>query len=68
MVQRNSREGWAFLAIFIPLLISLTVENIFADASSPGGMGYLLVLTFMLAAFNQYREKNRENIIDTQQI
>jgi O-Antigen ligase len=68
MVRRNSPEGWAFLAIFIPLLISLTVENIFADASAPGGMGYLVVLTFMLAAFNQFREKNRENIIDTQQI
>jgi hypothetical protein len=64
MVRRNSREGWAFLAIFIPLLISLAVENIFADASSPGGMGYLLVLTFMLAAFNQCREQTRENIIN----
>jgi hypothetical protein len=68
MVRRNSREGWAFLAIFIPLLISLTVENIFADASSPGGMGYLLILTFMLAAFNQEREETSENIINPQQI
>ncbi len=50
MVRTNSREGWAFFAIFVPLLISLLVENVLADAGSPGGVGYLMVLTAMLGA------------------
>ena len=44
----GAAEAWAFLAILVPLLISLTVENFLAEAASPGGVGYALVLTCML--------------------
>jgi hypothetical protein len=47
--QDDAQEAWAFLAILVPLLISLTVENILAEAASPGGVGYALVLTCMLS-------------------
>ncbi len=51
MVADNaSPAAWAFLAIFVPFLISLTVENFLADSGSPGGVGYSLVLTSMVAA------------------
>lgn len=46
----GTREAWAFLAIAVPMLISLTVENFLADGASPGGVGYCLVLTCMVAA------------------
>jgi O-antigen ligase len=49
-LAQNSLQGWAFLAIFVPMLISLTVENFLADGASPGGVGYSLVLTSMLAS------------------
>jgi O-Antigen ligase len=47
--ETDSKEAWAFLAILVPLLISLTVENFLAESASPGGVGYTLVLTCMLA-------------------
>src|SRR3984893_5497939 len=47
--ETDSKEAWAFLAILVPLLISLTVENFWAESASPGGVGYALVLTSMLA-------------------
>lgn len=47
--ETDSKEAWAFLAILVPLLISLTVENFLAESASPGGVGYALVLTSMLA-------------------
>lgn len=47
--ETDSKEAWAFLAILAPLLISLTVENFLAESASPGGVGYALVLTSMLA-------------------
>jgi O-antigen ligase len=68
MVKHNSREGWAFLAIFVPLLISLSVENIFADASSPGGVGYLMVLTYLLAAFHRDCENPNEDSLAAQPV
>jgi O-antigen ligase len=50
LVAKNaSPQAWAFLAIFVPLLISLTVENVLADSGSPGGVGYNLVLTSLMA-------------------
>ena len=50
MIQRyDSKEAWAFLAIAVPLLISLAVENFLADSASPGGVAYNLILTSMLA-------------------
>lgn len=45
----DARQAWLFLAILIPMLISLTVENFLADAASPGGVGYNLILAAMLA-------------------
>lgn len=61
MVANNSsREAWAFLAIFVPFLISLTVENVLADSGSPGGVGYNLVLTSMMAAYGLFGGKARE--------
>ena len=50
IAREGSVQAWAFLAIFAPLLLSLTVENFLADSGSPGGVGYTLVLTCMLAA------------------
>jgi hypothetical protein len=50
MMRTNSPEAWASFAIAVPLLISLLVENVLADAGSPGGVGYLMVVTSMLAA------------------
>jgi O-antigen ligase len=49
-LQNDSKAGWAFLAICVPLMFSLTVENILSDGASPGGVGYNLVLTYMIAA------------------
>jgi len=49
IAQDGPLEAWAFLAVFVPLLITLTVENILADSGSPGGVGYNLVLTAMVA-------------------
>jgi O-antigen ligase len=46
----RSPQAWAFLAISVPLLISLTVENFLADSGSPGGVGYNLILTSLVAA------------------
>lgn len=53
----NSPRAWAFLAIFVPLIISMIVENILPDAGSPGGVGYLMVTTALLAAANQVERK-----------
>ena len=50
VVQEGSPDAWAFMAIFAPMLLSLAVENFLADSGSPGGVGYTLVLTCMLAA------------------
>jgi O-antigen ligase len=60
MVKEDaSPAAWAFLAIFVPLLLSLTVENFLADSGSPGGVGYCLVLTCMVAAYGLYPEHNQ---------
>ena len=48
--QHDSVDAWAFLAVAVPMLISLAVENFLADAASPGGVGYNLALTAMLAS------------------
>jgi hypothetical protein len=57
MVKENaSLAAWAFLAISGPFLISLTVENVLADSGSPGGVGYSLVLTSMVAAYGLYSQ------------
>jgi hypothetical protein len=63
--QNRSREAWAFLAICVPLLISLTVENVLADSASPGGIGYSLVLTSMVAAGCVHVEKKRSRGFNT---
>jgi O-antigen ligase/polysaccharide polymerase Wzy-like membrane protein len=52
----DAREAWAFLAILVPLLISLAVENFLADSASPGGVGYNLLLTSMLTCASVYGE------------
>jgi hypothetical protein len=50
LVSKNaSPQAWAFLAISVPFFISLAVENFLADSGSPGGVGYNLVLTSMMA-------------------
>jgi O-Antigen ligase len=57
LIQRyESKEAWAFLAIAVPLLISLAIENFLADSASPGGVAYNLLLTSMLAARSGYAE------------
>jgi hypothetical protein len=50
ITELGSREAWAFLAISVPLLISLTVENVFAESAGPSGVGYSLVLTALVAS------------------
>ena len=52
--DHDSGEAWTFLAILIPLLISLTVENFLADSASPGGVAYNLALSAMLACGSLY--------------
>ncbi len=47
--QNNLIQGWAFLAVCAPLLFSLSIENILSDSASPAGVGYNLVLTYMIA-------------------
>jgi O-Antigen ligase len=47
--DHDSGEAWTFLAVLVPLLISLAVENFLADSASPGGVAYNLVLSSMLA-------------------
>ena len=47
--EYDSGEAWTFLAVLVPLLISLTVENFLADSASPGGVAYNLALSSMLA-------------------
>lgn len=54
--EHDSREAWAFLAILVPTLISLTVENFLADSASPGGVGYNLLLTSMIACGSIYAD------------
>lgn len=56
LVREGSRYGWAFLAIFGALTLSLAFENFLADSGSPGGVGYLLVLTSMMAARGLFSE------------
>lgn len=48
--EHDSPEAWAFLAIIVPLLISLAIENFLADSASPGGVAYNLALASMLSA------------------
>jgi hypothetical protein len=55
--QHDSIDAWAFLAVAVPMLISLAVENFLADAASPGGVGYNLALTAMLASGTLRREQ-----------
>lgn len=45
----KSPQAWAAVAISGPLLIGLFIENIMADGSSPGGIGYCLVFASMVA-------------------
>ena len=59
--EHASPEAWAFLAISAPLLISLTVENVLADSGSPGGVGYNLILTAMVAACGLLPEKEPQH-------
>jgi hypothetical protein len=47
----RSNEGLAFLAIAAPLVLSLLIDNILSDSASPGGIGYNLVITSMIAAY-----------------
>jgi hypothetical protein len=46
----------AFLAIVVPLMISLAVENFLADSASPGGVAYNLMLTSMRSTGSAYAE------------
>jgi O-antigen ligase len=46
----DATPGWGFVAILVPMLISLTVENFLAESAEPGGAAYLLILTCMTAA------------------
>jgi O-antigen ligase len=48
--ETDAPEAWLFLAMAVPILISLTVENFLADSASPGGVGYTLVLAALLAS------------------
>lgn len=50
IMQNGSPAAWTFLAVLVPLLVSLTVENVLAEAAAPAGVGYSLVLTSMAAA------------------
>lgn len=49
--EYRSREGFAFLAIAASLLFSFLIENVLADGSSPGGVGYTLVTSSMIAGY-----------------
>lgn len=49
--ENRSKEGFAFLAIAAALLFSLLIENILSDSSSPGGIGYNLVISSMVAVY-----------------
>jgi O-antigen ligase len=62
--EGTSPEGWAFLAISVPLLISLSVENVLADSGSPGGVGYNLILTSMVAAHGLIAEKQQRREVE----
>jgi hypothetical protein len=58
LVSENaSPQAWAFLAISVPLLISLTVENVLAESGSSEGVGYNLVLTSMMALIVSHSEE-----------
>jgi O-antigen ligase len=52
-IRLNYREGWAFLAIAGAIFFSLLVENVLSEGSSPGGVGYNLVMAAMVAASNR---------------
>jgi O-antigen ligase len=61
-VSKNaSPQAWAFLAIVVPFFISLSVENFLADSGSPGGVGYNLVLTSMMALVVSRSEENESS-------
>jgi O-antigen ligase len=49
--EYRSKEGFAFLAIAASLLFSFLIENVLADSSSPGGVGYTLVISSMIASY-----------------
>jgi len=56
--EYRSKEGFAFLAIAAALLFSLLIENILSDSSSPGGIGYNLVISSMIAAYCRHASKH----------
>jgi len=56
--ENRSKEGFAFLAIAAALLLSLLIENILSDSSSPGGIGYNLVISSMIAAYCRHASGN----------
>lgn len=45
----KSPRAWAAVAVAGPLLIGLLIENIMADGASPGGIGFCLVFSAMVA-------------------
>jgi len=51
IVRYHSWQAGAFAAILVPLMVSLTVENILAESSAPVGVGYCLVLAGMAATY-----------------
>ena len=59
--EHRSPQAWAFLAISVPLLISLTVENFLADSGSPGGVGYNLILTSLVAGYGLVPESSLQS-------
>jgi O-antigen ligase len=59
--DHRSPQAWAFLAISVPLLISLSVENFLADSGSPGGVGYNLILTSLVAAYGLIPESSEQS-------
>jgi hypothetical protein len=64
LVSENaSPQAWAFLAISVPLLISLTVENVLAESGSSEGVGYNLVLTSMMALVVCHSEEEQSQSV-----
>ncbi len=55
--EYRSKEGFAFLAIAASLLFSFLIENVLADSSSPGGVGYTLVIASMIAGYSSHTSR-----------
>jgi hypothetical protein len=55
----HSPQAWACIAVSGPLLIGLLIENILADGSSPGGIGYCLVFAAMIAQLHPTLGKSK---------